>query len=32
MDKKKCKKVDEKNEYQKIEGKLYNYYRLESRR
>lgn len=27
MDKKECKKVDEKNEYQKIEGKLYNYYR-----
>lgn len=30
MDKKKCKKVDEKNEYQKIEGKLYNYYRYKN--
>jgi len=30
MDKTGCKKVDGKNKYQKIEGKLYNYYRYKN--
>ena len=30
MDKTGCKKVEGKNKYQKIEGKLYNYYRYKN--